>query len=142
LWTEVRLQRHRAGLPSTFAGPQAPYMGDGPEHYAKGFTAKKGELFKGRHRRRMLFLFDEGNEIDPPYWTTTKTMFDPADGHAWVAFFNPTTTTSQAYQEDVACDEADGTPRWHRRRLSALNHPNVLAGLRGEPRPIPGAVSL
>jgi hypothetical protein len=140
LWTEIRLQRLRAGLPMPNSGPVMPYMGDSPEHYAKGFTASKGEMFKGRHRRRMLFLFDEGNEIGAPYFTTTKTMFDPADGHAWVVAYNPTTTTSAAYQENLACDGE--RPRWHRRRLSALTHPNVLAELRGQSRPIPGAVSL
>jgi hypothetical protein len=140
LWTEIRLQRLRAGLPMPNSGPVMPYMGDSPEHYCKGFTARKGEMFKGRHRRRMLYLFDEGNEIEAPYFTTTKTMFDPADGHAWVVCYNPTTTTSAAYQESLACEGS--TPRWHRRRLSALTHPNVLAELRGQSRPIPGAVSL
>src|SRR5262249_30005010 len=63
-------------------------------------------------------------------------------GCAEIAIFNPTNTTSAAYQEDLRCDEADGTPKWHRIRLSALTHPNVLAELRGERRPIRGAVSL
>src|SRR5262245_16140261 len=142
LWTEIRLQRARAELPMPFTGPTIPYMGDSPEHFAKGFTAARGEMFKGRHRRRMLFVFDEANEIEPAYWTTTKTMHDPADGHAWVAPYNPVTSTSQAYQENIACDDCDGEPRWHRRRLSALKHPNILAELKGQKRPIPGAVSL
>jgi hypothetical protein len=42
----------------------------------------------------------------------------------------------------MACEEADGAPRWHRFQLSALTHPNVLAELAGEPPPIPGAVKL
>lgn len=142
LWTEVRLQRQRAGLPMPNSGSSMPYMGDSPEHFAKGFTAARGELFKGRHRRRMLFLFDEGNEIEAAYFTTTKTMFDPDDGHAWVVCYNPTTTTTACYQENLACDETEGLPRWHRRRLSALTHPNVLAELRGQKKLIPGAVSL
>ena len=143
LWTEIRLQRGRAGIATAFAGEQKPYMGDHREHFAKGFTAQRGEMFKGRHRRRMLFLFDEANEIDESYWTTTKTMFDPSDGHAWMCCYNPTTTTTQAYQECLQCGGGDGeSPQWHLRRLSALRHPNVVAGLRGESKPIPGAVSL
>src|SRR5262249_44178809 len=31
---------------------------------------------------------------------------------------------------------------WHRFRLSALTHPNVIADLKGESRPFPGAVNL
>ena len=34
LWTEVRLQRARAGLPSRFAGPRAPEMFDHDGHWA------------------------------------------------------------------------------------------------------------
>jgi hypothetical protein len=141
LWTEVRLQRFRVGLESAFVGPAAPQMGDRPDHYAKGFTARRGESFQGRHRENMLFVMDEANGIDLIYWLTTRTMFDPDLGHAWLAIFNPTDTTTAAYQEDQEALDPDGNIRWHRFRLSALDHPNVLAGLRGEPKPIRGAVS-
>lgn len=141
LWTEVRLQRIRAGLPMSFAGPSAPLMSTGPDHYAKGFTARKGESFQGRHRHRMLFVFDEANGIDQIYWLTFRTMFDPTMGHAALFIFNPTDTTSQAYAEDNLIDESKDPP-YHRFRLSALNHPNVLAELAGKPKPIPGAVGL
>jgi hypothetical protein len=77
LWTELRLQRERAGLPCHFIGARAPEMRTSEEHYAKGYTARKGESFQGRHRQRMLFIFDEGEGVDSNYWTTAKTMFKP-----------------------------------------------------------------
>jgi hypothetical protein len=140
LWAEVRMQRQRAGLPLDFIGPSAPEMRTSEDHYAKGFTAVKGESFAGRHRERMLFIKDEATGVDSIYWITTKTMFDPGLGHAELNIYNPTDSTSAAYHWENA-SEPDGTPRYHVFRLSALNHPNVLADLRGEPRPIPGAVN-
>jgi hypothetical protein len=140
LWTEIRLQRQRAGLPAHFIGPSAPEMRTSGDHYAKGYTAVKGESFQGRHRQRMLFLFDEACGIQPMYWITTKTMFDADLGHAFLGIYNPTDTTSAAYLEENLV-EADGRPRYHVFRLSSLDHPNVLADLRNEKRPIPGAVN-
>ncbi len=143
LWAEIRLQRQRAPVPLSddFIGPAAPHMRTSPDHYAKGYTARKGESFQGRHRPRMLFIFDEANGIDPIYWQATRSMFDPALGHAWLAIYNPTTTTSQAYIEANGAD-AEGNPRWSHFRLSAANHPNLRAELDGKPRPVPSAVSL
>lgn len=141
LWTEIRLQRERAiyPLPDFFIGPAAPEMRSGPERYAKGYTARKGESFQGRHRPRMLFIFDEKEGIDATYWTSMKTMLRPGSGDAAFVIGNPTTTTSMAYQEHRAVDEK-GDPTWHRVRLSCLDHPNMMFGP-GEPGHIPGAVT-
>lgn len=105
------------------------------DHYAKGYTARKGESFQGRHRERMLFVFDEAIGVESTYWNTTKTMFKPEHGHAWLTIFNPTDTTSQAYQEE----QGGG---WRVFSLSSLDHPNVAAELAGEPAPVPNAVSV
>lgn len=148
LWTEIRLQRERGSvlidgrrlpLPKCFIGPAAPEMRDHAEHYAKGYTARKGESFQGRHRPNMLFVFDEKEGIDGNYWTAAKTMFRPGSGDAWLVIGNPTTTTSVAYQEHRSVD-ANGDPTWHRVRLSCLDHPNMEAKP-GEPLPVPGAVT-
>lgn len=120
LWTEVRLQRARAKLGGM--QPSAPEMRTSPDHYAKGYTARDGTSFQGRHRERMLFVFDEAIGVEAAFWNTTKTMFKPGGGHAWLVIFNPTDTTSQAYQEE----QAGG---WHVFSMSALDHPNVLAGM-------------
>lgn len=141
LWTEVRIQRASAGLSSSFSGPRSAEMYDTPEHWAKGYTARKGESFQGRHRTSMMFIFDESEGVDSIYWLTTGTMFKPNEDHAWLAIGNPVTTSSQSYLEDMAV-APDGSPKWKQFTLSCLNHPNVLAELRGEPLPIPNAVSL
>lgn len=141
LWTEIRLQRMSARvlLSQDFIGPAAPEMKTGPEHYAKGYTARKGESFQGRHRPNMLFVFDEKEGIDGNYWTAAKTMFRPGSGDAWLVIGNPTTTTSVAYQEHRAVDP-EGNPTWNRVRLSCLDHPNMRA-VPGDADYISGAVT-
>ncbi len=142
LWAEIRTLSLRAGLSLPFIGPRAPEVFDHDRHYMKGYVSQKNIPFQGRHSPRKLFLFDEANEIDVLHWVTARTMVDVEQGDAWGAIFNPTTTTSQAYQESMLADAPDGTPRWTQLRLSALNHPNVLADLANRPRPVPGAVNL
>lgn len=141
LWTEVRLQRSRANLPASFIGPAAPEMRTGPDHWAKGYTARKGESFQGRHRANMLFLFDEDEGIDKLYYDRTKGMFKAGDGHAWGSIGNPYTTSSASYLEELVADD-EGNPAWNLFTLSQLNHPNVIAELAGLPPPVPNAVSL
>ena len=143
LWTEIRLLRTRAKrpLPEWFIGPAAPEMFHHDEHWAKGYTANKGESFQGRHRPSMLFVFDECEGVDPVYWTTTGTMFQPDGDHCWLAIGNPTTTSSQSYLEDLATAPGGG-PKWDVFNLSALNHPNITAQLAGQPPPYPNAVTL
>lgn len=151
LWTEVRLLVQRAGLPDHFIGPAAPELFESEGHWAKGYTARKGESFQGRHRANMLFVFDEAEGVEGTYWKTTNTMFKGGDGHAWLAILNPTTTTSQSYQEEQATGPA-GDPKWRVFSVSSLDHPNVAVGLanreraaRGEPLepiPVPNAVDL
>jgi hypothetical protein len=144
LWTEIRLLADRAPTPLVppFTGPKAPEIYGHADHYAKGYVSRKNQGFQGRHRPRMLFIKDEANDVDALHWITTRTMFDPDLGHAELAIFNPTSTTSQAYQEDMLADDADGKPRWHRVRLSALNHPNVVRELNKQEKEVRGAVSL
>jgi hypothetical protein len=142
LWTEVRLQRQRAKVPlrTDFIGPRAPEMRSGDEHWAKGYTARKGESFQGRHRKHMLFVFDECEGVDPAYWDTTNTMFTPALGNAWLCIGNPTTTTSKAALESQRLDTA-GNPAWRKFTFSALDHPNIRDQREGRPPSYPGAVT-
>lgn len=142
LWTEIRLLHARAKvLPDYFIGPKAAECFHHEEHWAKGYTARKGESLQGRHRESMLFIFDECEGVDPVYWHVTNTMFQPGQDHGWVAIGNPTTTSSQSYLEDLARGP-DGRPKWKLHTLSALDHPNIRAQLAGRPPPIPNAVTL
>lgn len=139
IWKEVRLMRHRAGLGDL--QPKAPEMSDSPDHLAYGMTAGTGEGFQGRHELRTFFVFDESCDIDPVFWSVTRTMFKPEAGHMWLCLFNPTNTTSQAYLEDHSTD-SEGKPVWTTIRMDALRHPNIVAQVDGRPPPIPAAVTL
>lgn len=142
LWAEIRLLIARAKRPlPDYLQPKAPKLWDHPDHWAEGMTASKGEAFQGRHRESMLFIFDECEALAPMYWLTTDTMYQPGQDHGWLAIGNPITTSSQSAVEDRATN-ANGTPKWKIVTLSALNHPNILAELKGEKPPIPNAVSL
>jgi hypothetical protein len=144
LWTEVRGQRRRAivpGLADHFIGEKAPEMATSESHYAKGFTASTGESFVGRHLRYMLFIFDEAIGVDPIFWETVKSMFQPNGEHAWLCIFNPTDTSSQAYAEELMTG-LDGKPAWHVVSMAAMEHPNITEALEGRDAPYPGAVSL
>lgn len=154
LWAEIRMLVRRAKLPNHFIGPAATEMRDPdfPEdHWAMGFTAQNGESFQGRHRESMAFLFDEAEALDKVYWTVTNTMFKPDDDHIWLACCNPTTTSSQRYQEEKYLNVSGGK-KWFLHAGSSLEHPNIAVGLRNrereargeqpEPLPYPNAVSL
>ena len=134
LWAEVRLQRARAGL-SMPRGEVMPELYAAPDHYAKGYTTNRGESFQGRHHKRMLFLLDEAVGVHGQFWQTVKTMFQPDGTCGVVATFNPTDTSSQAYQEEMAGG-------WHVVQMASHEHPNVAAQLEGRAPVHPGAVTL
>jgi hypothetical protein len=135
LWTEIRALRGTANL-GGFRGNSAPELWEHHNHFAKGFTAEYSESFQGRHRKHMLFIFDESIRIASDFWTTTKTMFKPDGGlHAWVVIGNPTDTSTQMYDEDQSGN-------WTTFEMSSLDHPNLKAELLGKPQPYPTAVSL
>lgn len=142
IWGEVRRQRAMAGLPNTFIGPSAPHMETATDHWAKAFTAAKDASLTGRHFPRMFFLIEEACAVDPIWWQVIMTMFDASLGHAELCIFNPTKTTSAAYQQDVLKDDTDGRPLWHRVQLDSTKHPNVIAELAGQPKVILHAVGL
>lgn len=93
--------------------------------------------FKGRHVDNMCFIFDETAGLSEMYFRMTKGMFKPRSTHLWVCCYNPTDTSCAMYQELMRPDSD-----WLSIEMSSLEHPNVLAGLRGEPLPIPAAVSM
>lgn len=131
LWKEVRQQRKGRG---GFPGPKMPRLEWGEHYFAHGFTATDGEAFQGHHGRNMFFMFDEAVGVDGVFWETTESMF-AGEGHAWLAIFNPTDTSSQAYIEEESGN-------WHVISLSVLEHPNIAAELAGLPPPFPSAIRL
>lgn len=131
LWKEVRGQRGRRG---GFPGPRVSRLETSPEHFAHGFTAKDGDAFQGHHSEHTLIVFDEAVGVSPIFWEAAESMF-AGEGHGWLAIFNPTDTSSQAYLEEL-------TGNWHVVSLSALEHPNIAAELAGLPAPYPSAARL
>lgn len=143
LWAEIRLLIDKAKYPLSKKGlsPKAAEFYSTPDHWMRGYTTGSGESYQGRHRQNMLFLMDEDEGIGTVFWTTTNTMYRPDEGDCWLTGCNPITTSSQSYLESQLVDP-EGGPKWKLFTLSSLDHPNVVAGLRGEKPPVPGAVTL
>ncbi|MES2156066.1 MAG: hypothetical protein V4510_13110, partial [bacterium] len=131
LWKEIRVQRSGRG---GFRGPKIPRLEDAADHFAHGFTAKDADAFQGHHGPAVLIVFDEAVGVDRQFWETAKSMFAGV-GHAWLAIFNPTDQTSQAYIEEMTGD-------WTVITMSCLDHPNVAAELAGGVPLYPAAVRL
>jgi hypothetical protein len=66
-------------------------------------------------------------------------MFAPP-GHAWLCFFNPNQTGCRAYLEQNGMSQQGRS--WNFVRMSALDHPNIDAELKGQPPPVPNAARL
>lgn len=130
LWAQIRAQRRTR---DDFRGTRATELFDRYDHYAKGYTGNKVEAFHGRHPERMLIIIDEATSVKQFVWTGIKSMFKGGGKHMLLVLLNPTDTTSAAFAEHESGN-------YHTFRLSALEHPNVIAELKGEPAPIPGAV--
>ncbi len=125
----VQRGKQRGGFP----GPKMPRLESSADHFAHGFTAKDGDSFQGRHSPHTLFIFDEAVGVASEFWETAESMFNI--GGAWLAIFNPTDTSSQAYTEELSGG-------WHVISLSVLEHPNIAAELAGLPPPFPSAMRL
>ena len=111
--------------------------------YAWGGTAKDATGFQGHHMENQLLVYDEATGIDGMFWEAGDMMFKPP-GHAWLCLFNPTDPASRVYSELAGAEKKERIvgKQWHVVRMAALSHPNVEAELRGEPPPVPDAMSL
>lgn len=139
LWKEIRRLARRAGLDLPFQ-PKACEIQRSSEDFAIGTTARDATSFHGHHGPNMLFVIDEGTGVDPEFFTAIESMFSPP-GHAWLVIFNPTTTASQVFIEySAASSRKDGVPPWKIVAMSALDHPNIDAELRGQKPPVPHAM--
>jgi hypothetical protein len=141
LWAEIRRLARRMEYPLPFS-PKACRIERDPEDFAIGVVARDDTKFHGKHGPNQLFLFEEGTGIEAPIFTATSSMFAPPD-HAWLVIFNPTTTNSRVYVEysqvQSATRRGDPMP-WKIVHMSALDHPNIAAELKGLPPVIPDAM--
>lgn len=115
--------------------PRAPLIFDSVEHQVIGYNPKNPDAAQGHHAAHWLLLMDEATAVPVEIADRAETMFSAVPGHAWVCFYNPNDPTTWPY----AAEQSGG---WAVKRLSALEHPNITAELRGEPPPFPGAVRL
>jgi hypothetical protein len=131
LWKELRGLRSRLG---GFAGPAAPLLqrrGE-PHHFAAGTVARSAEGFQGQHGAAIFIVLDEAVGVDSAFWTSAETMLG-GDSYGLLAIFNPTDTSSYAYQAEMMGG-------WHVVEMNATDHPNIAAGLAGLPLPVPNAI--
>jgi hypothetical protein len=141
LWKEIRRLARRLKTPLPFL-PKACRIERSEDDYAVGATATGESGWKGHHGPNQLFIFDEATDVADEFWTATETMFQPP-GHAWLAIFNPTSTSSRVYLEFSRVDSAGRrgeAPAWNVVRMSALDHPNLEAELKGLPPVVPDAM--
>lgn len=131
VWKEVR--RLRGGRPGLL--PKAPRMEASADHFAVGYTAANANSFQGRHSEGGMFIgFDEAVGIKAAFFDAAEGMMID-ENCFWLCIFNPTDPTSRMKEE---CDQGN----FHIIDASALDHENVEAELKGEIKPIEGAVSL
>jgi hypothetical protein len=136
LWKEIR--RLSRGHPIKFAGPEAIRAARAADDYMEGYTARNATEFQGHHGPNQLIIFDEATGLRGEFFEAAETMFSPPN-HAWIVFFNPTDITQQVYREYTS---AGRNQSWHIVRMNALQHPNIAAGLRGEPPPVQHALRI
>jgi hypothetical protein len=136
-WKEVRLQRRgRDMLPKApRVEGRFPSGAVNPAHFAAGYTANDADAFQGRHEEHLLLLFEEATGIAAEFWTAAEGMLASGRHNRWLVICNPTDPASVARQQEL-------TGRWHVITISALDHPNIQAQLRGLPKPFPKAIDL
>lgn len=115
LWKEVRRLRINAGLPDQFPGPKVPRLEASADHFAVGLTASDSSAFQGQHGPNVLIVIDEAVGVAKEIWDVAHTM-----AHCFLAIYNPTDTTSAAYQEECQSERP-----YTQLVMSQLDHPNV-----------------
>lgn len=115
--------------------PKRSRLQDGHSHFVDGLTAAKADAFQGRHEHAIAVIFDEATGVDRTFWERAFTMLNFTLPQFFVAFYNPHDASTPPYAEE-------DTGRYHVIRLSALDHPNIAAELRGDPPPVPSAIRL
>ena len=130
LWGEIKKQR-----PMFSAGRLLELsLQGGPMHYAAGHNAESSSGFQGRHEERMLIVIDEGQGVPIYIYDGADAMMSGPDCRLAI-LGNPIETSGRYY-------EIREDPNFNAIYMSCLEHPNVIAGLKGLSAPFPGAVSL
>ena len=142
LWGEIRSQRTLLPTSGVIQLVDRGNIKDS-KHYAVGISPGKragrdemgSQAFQGTHAEHLMVVFDEGAGVSDDRWTVVDGGLIVGSENKFVAIGNPVVNTGPYF-------EAARDPRWHVIEMSALDHPNIAAGLRGEADIVPGAVSL
>lgn len=114
--------------------PRATRLQRNHDHYIHGLTAATPDAFQGRHDAHLLLIFDEATGVRREFWDRAETMFHGQKGHGWLTIYNPNDISTPPY----FFEQREG---WHHVHISALEHPNVAAGIAGLPPLIPSAIT-
>lgn len=103
-------------------------------HFIKALNAERGEGFQGEHSAPMLILIEEGPGVPAYIWDAMRGLMTHEENRCLV-IGNP---TDKATAYGIAADN----PLYNVLTINGLEHPNIDAELRCEPRPFPDAVNL
>lgn len=104
------------------------------DHYVRALNAEKGEGFQGEHSAPILIVIEEGVGVPKYIWDAIGGLMTNPLCRVF-AIGNP---TDEATEFGVASQSS----LYNVMSISALNHPNIQAELRGEKPPFPDAVRL
>lgn len=131
LWGEIASQRPPGSLGNLYKTE----IKDHPKHYALGLSTDKEQRFQGFHEERICVALDEGPGIRPAVWDAAVDNIPVGPENRVIAIGNPLERSGAFYN-------ATNDPTWNCIHIGAIEHPNVLAELRGEDPPYPKAVRL
>lgn len=103
-------------------------------HYIRALNAERGEGFQGEHAAPILIVIEEGVGVPKYIFEAVKGLMTAPENRL-VVVGNPTDDTGDFGQ-------AAESDKYNVISISALNHPNVLAEMRGKAPPYPKAVRL
>lgn len=104
------------------------------DHYVRALNADKGEGFQGEHSAPILIVIEEGVGVPKYIWEAIGGLMTNPLCRVF-AIGNP---TDEATEFGLAAESL----LYNTMSISALNHPNIQAELRGQKAPFPDAVRL
>lgn len=104
------------------------------QHYVRALNAERGEGFQGEHSAPILIVIEEGVGVPRYIWDAVGGLMTHPENRVF-AIGNP---TDEATEFGLASESA----LYNVLSISALDHPNIQAELRGETPPFPDAVRL
>jgi phage terminase large subunit len=106
------------------------------ESYAMGIATEssgKGVNFQGCHADNLLIVIDEASGVPPDIWEAAEGAAVGRNNKI-LAIGNPLMTTGRFYDIFKGSSKSGA---WHKRTISAMNHPNIT----GKGRSIPGCIT-